>query len=201
MPPREPSDRRVHRSRTALETALLDLIREHDLARITILDITRRAGVNRSTFYEHYGSVGDLAAHACAAMFDELIAAAPVIGGRYGIEEPGPAADALTDVFAHVAEHARLYGALLGDGGSAHVIDHMHQRLTASVRTNLVRGGGTAAASPDTAAVVLAGALVGAVLDRLRRGCPGTARQMSAAVIPLLHGAALAAGAPPPPPG
>ncbi|WP_232835582.1 TetR/AcrR family transcriptional regulator [Actinocorallia populi] len=204
MPHQQPPDRRVHRSRTALETALLELIGEHDLARISVLDITRRAGVNRSTFYEHYGSVDDLAASACAAMFDELIAVAPVLGGHHGPGGRELAADALTAVFSHVAEHARLYGALLGAGGSAYMINHMHERLTASIRTNLDRADDRRARPADPAgsphgssAALLAGILLGGILDWLRHGCPGTPRQTSATTLPLLHAAASAAGFPP----
>lgn len=174
-----------------------DLIKERDLTQITILDITRRAEVNRSTFYEHYGTVDELAASACEAMFDELIAAAPVIGRHSGPADLRLAATALASVFAHVAEHARLYRALVGDGGSARVINHMHQRLAVSIHRNLDRTEGERGDVPQTAhtpvAIFAAGALLGVIMDWLRRGCPGTARQMSAAIFPLLYGAASAA--------
>lgn len=167
-----------------------ELIKARDLTQITILDITRRADVNRSTFYEHYGSVDDLAASACEAMFDELMAAAPVIGPRLEPADERLAATALAAVFSHVAEHARLYRALVGDGGSARVVNHMHQRLTASIHVNLARAGGERSHADDSMAVFLAGALLGVILDWLRHGCPGTAAQRSSAIWPLLHGAA-----------
>ncbi|MFC5746353.1 TetR/AcrR family transcriptional regulator [Actinomadura rugatobispora] len=201
------TDPRVHRSRTALETAVLDLIKERDLARITIRDITRRAGVNRSTFYEHYSGVDDLAAGACAALFDELIAAAPVVGRSYRPGGEDFAAGALTAVFAHVAEHARLYRALVGDGGSARVINRMHQRLAIAIHVNFTGaedGRRTHVDDPleiphDSDAAFLAGALLGTILDWLRRGCPGGADEMSAAVWPLLRAVGEADGGGPGP--
>ena len=75
-------DRRARRSRAALRAALLDLITERGLNRIAVSDVTKRADVNRSTFYEHYSDVHELAADACTRMFDELIAA--------GVVEPAP---------------------------------------------------------------------------------------------------------------
>jgi hypothetical protein len=42
----------------------------------------------------------------------------------------------------------------------------------------------------DSQAAFFAGALLGIVLDWLRRGCPGSARQMSAAIWPLLAASA-----------
>ena len=67
-------DRRARRSRAVLRAALLDLITERGLNRIAVSDVTKRADVNRSTFYEHYSDVHELAADACTRMFDELIA-------------------------------------------------------------------------------------------------------------------------------
>ncbi|HSA48575.1 MAG TPA: TetR/AcrR family transcriptional regulator [Yinghuangia sp.] len=198
MPVQQPSDPRVHRSRSALELALLELIREHDLKGISVLTLTRKAGVNRSTFYEHYTSVDELAAGACAAMFDELIAAAMLDGA---LDEPAQKA-ALARVFAHVAENALLYGALLGDGGSAQVIHHIHQRLAAAIHNNGVRDGNDewipADDLPempyDPEAVFLAGALLGIILDWLRRGCPGRAQEMSEVILPFLRGVVFAGG-------
>ncbi|WP_262379231.1 TetR/AcrR family transcriptional regulator [Nonomuraea sp. PA05] len=207
MPVPQTSDPRVHRSRSALEAALLELLQDHELARVSVLDLTRRAGVNRSTFYEHYDSVGDLAAGACAALFDELITAAPVLGGRpqaTGDEEEERAAAALTAIFTHVAGHARLYRALAGDHGSAHVMNHMQDRLAIAIHVNFHRdrhddsrthADDPSAIAHSPEAAFFAGALLGAVLDWLRRGCPCPPAQMSAAIWPLLRGAA---GAVPP---
>ncbi len=198
VPVQQPFDPRVHRSRSALESALLELIQEHDLTGITVLTLTRRAGVNRSTFYEHYDTVDELAASACATMFDELIAAAQLDGA---LDEPSQRA-ALARVFAHVAENAKLYGALLGDGGSSRVVNHIHQRLTVAIHFNGIgaaddmwRHTGEPPEIPyDPEAVFIAGALLGAILDWLRRGCPGTAEDMGETILPLLVGAVLAKG-------
>jgi AcrR family transcriptional regulator len=47
-------DRRVVRTRTALHQALMDLIAEREYDDITVGDVIGRAGVGRSTFYQHY---------------------------------------------------------------------------------------------------------------------------------------------------
>ncbi|MEV0624037.1 TetR/AcrR family transcriptional regulator [Nonomuraea sp. NPDC050404] len=192
MPVQQAPDPRVQRSRTALETALRDLLRERDLTQIQILDVTRRAGVNRSTFYEHYRGMDELAASACAAMFDALIAAAPVIGPA-GDTDPARATAALTSVFTHVAENAGLYQALAGEGGSGRLINHMHWRLTVAIHVNFHGDFPRTDHTSDPAdiphapqAALLAGALLGAILDWLRHGCPGSAAQLSATIWPLL---------------
>ncbi|MCK9898455.1 TetR/AcrR family transcriptional regulator [Frankia sp. AgB32] len=169
---------------------MLELIAAQDLAQITISDVTKRADVNRSTFYDHYTDVHDLAAAACTTMFDELISASPVL-----LPEDSPAdyrrgREALTGVLAHIGQRARLYRALLGDDGSARVINHLHQRLTVAVHVNLTEPDlDTHAQDPsqipdNPAAAVLAGSLLGLVLDWLRRGCPETPEQLIATVWP-----------------
>ncbi|WP_394617246.1 TetR/AcrR family transcriptional regulator [Lentzea sp. JNUCC 0626] len=191
--PAQPADRRTRRSRTALEAALMELITERELAQISISDVTKRADVNRSTFYEHYTGLDDLAASACTALFDELVTSAPLSGSdtTTNVRE---AQNSLTGLFTHVAEHARLYRVLLGPDGSARVINHLLDRITAGAHSRVEpAGGGSAghhddlvARSHDPTAAFTAGAVVGAVVDWLRWGCPGTPERMSALISPQL---------------
>ncbi len=48
------------RSRRLICDALLELMNEKPLKKITITDIVKRADVNRGTFYLHYGSISDV---------------------------------------------------------------------------------------------------------------------------------------------
>lgn len=50
----EKVDPRVRRTRQSLEQAFVDLLREKGFQAISVQDITRRAGVNRATFYAHF---------------------------------------------------------------------------------------------------------------------------------------------------
>jgi AcrR family transcriptional regulator len=196
--PAQPPDPRVRRSRLALEAALRDLIAERDLAQISVGDITSRAGVNRSTFYEHYAGVHDLAAAACTSMFDELITASSSLALRG--EPPGyPDGDPLANVFAHVARHAQLYKALLGTDGSARVINHLLERMTVTTHASLEQA--RTGQPPDTGdaplpadagipdnpqAVFIAGAVLATLIGWVRRGCPASPEQMAAVLRPSL---------------
>jgi AcrR family transcriptional regulator len=192
------SDPRIRRSRSALEAALRELIAERELGQISVSDLTKRAGVDRSTFYEHYTDVGDLAAAACTSLFDEVVAALPAPADRRANnEEP---VSGLIRVFAHVAEHATLYRALLGEHGSARVISHLFQRFASAVHAGLHSAADAHPAfhgqdvaeqlPPDPLAVFMAGALLGTIMDWLRRGCPGTPEQIAAAVWPYVKASA-----------
>lgn len=53
-------DRRVVRTKAALTAALFELLAEKDFSKISITELTRRADVDRKTFYLHYQSVDEL---------------------------------------------------------------------------------------------------------------------------------------------
>lgn len=52
-------DRRIKRTRTAVFNAVLDLMVEKDTSKITVLELCKRADINKSTFYLHYKSMDD----------------------------------------------------------------------------------------------------------------------------------------------
>lgn len=54
------NDRRSRRTRNALTTALMELLREKPLNAITVTELTALADVNRGTFYVHYRDVYDM---------------------------------------------------------------------------------------------------------------------------------------------
>jgi len=172
-----------------LEAALLELLDERELNQISVSDLTKRADVNRSTFYEHYTDVHDLAAAACTEMFDELVSAARVLLPG---EQVAPE-DALTRIFEHVGAHERLYRALFA--ASARVLGHLHHRLAIAIHVHRAgTSSPTHADDPeyvphDPVAALLAGALMGAVTDWVRRGCPGTPDEIAGAIWPYLVGA------------
>ncbi|NEB76152.1 TetR/AcrR family transcriptional regulator [Streptomyces sp. SID14478] len=174
-----------------MEAALRELIAERPLSRISVSDVTKSAGVNRSTFYEHYADVADLAASACTAVFDELVAKTPQNEADSAAPDDAPGS-VLTPLFTHVAEHAALYRALLGDSGSARVHNHLLRRLTVSVQTSRARAAGTPddVAAYDPTAAFVAGALLGAIVDWLGHDRPIDPDELGAALWPQLLGAA-----------
>ncbi|MFC4121744.1 TetR/AcrR family transcriptional regulator [Nonomuraea zeae] len=180
-------DPRVRRTQAALQRTLIDLVQDHDLPRITVADVAERAGVSRSTFYDHYRDVHELAEAACTTMIDDLVEAIP---------DPGrgdTSADTLLTFFAHLAEHAGLYRSVLGPQGSARVIDHVRRRATAAGYAGARRTAAGASLTDDTAriphdvpAAFTAGALIGVATDWLLHGCPCTPAEMAAQTRPLL---------------
>lgn len=53
-------DRRVTRTKAALTAALFELLGEKDFSKISITELTRRADVDRKTFYLHYQTMDEI---------------------------------------------------------------------------------------------------------------------------------------------
>jgi AcrR family transcriptional regulator len=193
-----PVDRRVRRTQATLQRALIDLVQERDLSQINVADVADRADVSRSTFYDHYTDVHELAEAACTSMLDDMFRS--VLGIYAARAHPSAEVQdpALTGFFAHFAEHAGLYRSLLGPTGSARVIEHMRRRTTAAAHYSgrLAPTGdtpppdipGTAEFPLDAPAAFVAGALLAVATDWLQRGYPRTPLEMTILTKPLLIG-------------
>ncbi|MFD5128940.1 TetR/AcrR family transcriptional regulator [Streptomyces olindensis] len=203
-----PGDRRVRRTRAALQGALIGLVEERDLSQISVADVVERADVNRSTFYAHYQDVHELAEAACTSMIDDMIGVVLALDPARATpsdaaEDPDPT---LTAFFAHFAEHAGLYRGLLGPAGSARVIEHVRLRTAAAAHSSGQLPATDDALLPDTAdpsgiphnvhAAFVAGALIGVATDWLQRGCPRTPVEMTTLTKPLLLALTVGTGTP-----
>ena len=72
MPNFSSNDPRALRTRQALQEAFLALLQVKPYQRITITDITKRAGFARHTFYNHYETKDDLLSHVIDAVLDKF---------------------------------------------------------------------------------------------------------------------------------
>jgi AcrR family transcriptional regulator len=204
-----PGDRRVRRTQATLQRALIDLVQERELSQITVADVADRADVSRSTFYDHYQDVHELAEAACTSMLDDMFGYVLALdtARAHPADPPEDPDPALTGFFAHFAEHAGLYRSLLGPTGSARVIEHVRRRTTAAAHYSgrLAPTDDTlppqTADSPgfplDVPAAFVAGALLGVAADWLQRGCPRTPLEMTILTKPLLIALRPGTGMPP----
>jgi AcrR family transcriptional regulator len=193
---RASEDRRVRRSQATLQHALIALVEEQDLPQITVADVAERAGVSRSTFYDHYQDVHELAEAACTAMIDDLMTSLP--DPREVLSEGGHAPEeVLRGLFTGFAEHANLYRSLLGPNGSARVIDHIRRRAVADLTLDNEKVAGGLGTPRDVFAAFAAGALFGVALDWLERDLPRAPAEIATLTWPLFAAVYQADGLPP----
>lgn len=66
-------DRRIKRTRTAVFNAMLDLMVEKDTKKITVMELCKRADINKSTFYLHYKSMDECLQACFKAVTDGIV--------------------------------------------------------------------------------------------------------------------------------
>lgn len=155
-------DPRVQRTRTSLQHALLELAAERALEEITVIDITERAGVNRSSFYQHYDDKDTLLADALENAIER--AAAPLRATVERGDAPTVPAE-LGEYLAHIADNVGLYRSVLGEHGSSVVSARVRGRIELIVRDTLgVRENAILAGVPlDVVGAGIAGSALGVI--------------------------------------
>jgi AcrR family transcriptional regulator len=119
-------DRRVARTRAALMSAFTDTVFEKGFENVTVLEVTRRANVGRSTFYQHFAGREDILS-ACMSRFFSVIAAA-----AHAPAQPPE----LQRVLEHLFENRRLTDAIF-TGAAREALVRM---LSGMIEQNLTGG-------------------------------------------------------------
>ncbi|MBP2160483.1 MULTISPECIES: TetR/AcrR family transcriptional regulator [Asticcacaulis] len=108
-------DRRVARTRRALQHAFMKLIVEKGYERTSIQDICEAANVGRSTFYLHYDSKDELKRAGLEHLRRELVDASAKV--EMSGERGGGALAFSSAFFNHAYRHVNVYRAMIGCGG------------------------------------------------------------------------------------
>jgi AcrR family transcriptional regulator len=120
-------DPRVAGTRLALSAALMELLNEGPIERITILALTSRAGIGYATFFRHYPDIDALLVDLSHALIDDLSALLPA-----SLAEASPAAIAATIV--RFVDERRLILRPLFVGASTAVQREIMSRAMATAR-------------------------------------------------------------------
>ena len=131
--PKSTPDRRIQKTRRALQDALLTLIVERRYDKITVQDILDRANVGRSTFYAHYRDKDDLLLGDFAGAMQHMFA--EVCDDATG--EVGAGAFSILPFLKHAQAHLHLYRALLGTEGIEIVKQGLQEALYAKFQQDI----------------------------------------------------------------
>ena len=149
--PKATRDRRSERTRKALEGAFVSLFFAGRYDRITIGDIVVRAGVGRSTFYEHFADKDALLAETLRRPFARLVSAVVAEPDEHG----------LSQVLAHFWSQQQQARHVFGGSPRRAVGRILAAMLTEALRTRGARVGGEMAL--DLFSLALAEAILVAI--------------------------------------
>jgi AcrR family transcriptional regulator len=171
-------DRRVRRTRDRLGAALVDLLLEKRLDDVSVREVSRRAGVGRSTFYAHFR---DKEALFLAEVDEGLRAMASSLGrAREASDRVAP----VREFFSHVAEMRDLRRAFAASGRLHLYLDRARLHFARGIERRLGEvppGRWIAPSSRALAAHAQAGALVSLLTWWLDHPKPASAEQMDRA--------------------
>lgn len=127
-------DRRIQRTRQALQAALLELTKEKKYDDISVEEITERANVGRATFYLHYTDKEDLLLQYFGEMANDMvqiISQLPFSEWLPPLDDlkESPAEDQpllpLVMVFQHIYEYSDFYRVLLQSENSSRIVERI----------------------------------------------------------------------------
>ena len=113
------SDRRVRYTRMVLKQALLSLMLERPIPRITVTEICERAEVNRATFYAHYADPYDLLARIENELFESIRRS--IAGGL----SSGSLRRILTDICSSIRENGALCRVIFSEYGDREFLERV----------------------------------------------------------------------------
>lgn len=119
-------DMRIQRTRRLLQQALIELTVEMGFSAITVRDITRRAMVNRSTFYRYYLDKFDLL-NQYMAMVQTATTDAALLAEKVGYSPPEKVPPGLLVLVKQVQANAAFYRVMLGRNGDPTFIESLRQ--------------------------------------------------------------------------
>lgn len=107
-------DRRITRTKEAINRAFLELFEEKEFERITINDIAERANINRATVYLHYADKYDLLDKCIEDHLNEMVAACSLHKSfQLKITDPFEATEALKSLFVYFENHFLFFSTML----------------------------------------------------------------------------------------
>jgi AcrR family transcriptional regulator len=168
-------DPRITRTRGRLQDALFELAAERGLDNVTVIDIAKRAGVNRTTFYLHYSDPETLLADAIDAVAERAGAGLPVID--IAAEEPP---EQLIEFLAHADQNADLYRLVFTEPGYGVALSRLRSRLVSLIEDRMELGivPPPVGIPPQILAAAIGGSILGVIgawLTQEERAKPATA--------------------------
>jgi AcrR family transcriptional regulator len=158
------TDPRAVRTREKLIGAFHRAIRESDPRDMSVSALARAAGVNRTSFYEHFASPEDLAIHALSELFDVVSHADIAMRAGHSVTGAEASRRALHEIVGFVAAQRDSYARVLGPGAAPRLLQAVAaaftERTVQALEPMDVR---PPAADPRITAQFLAGGVLGVI--------------------------------------
>jgi len=177
-------DPRVIRTRQLIKDALIDLLQEMDINKITVNRIAERATINRVTFYLHYNDIHDMLEKLSQEMAEDIDCIIMSTNTNQNSAEDSDHLKLVT-LLEYIAENAKFYKVVLGSNRTPIFTDRLLNILSKRIteRTSNNSKLETKDIQRDIAIWYGSSALIGTIVAWLRKDMPYTpqflAKQLS----------------------
>ncbi|MFG6117653.1 TetR/AcrR family transcriptional regulator [Thalassobacillus sp. B23F22_16] len=175
-------DKRVRRTKKALQNSLLTLMEEKDFHDITITDIVTTADYNRGTFYKHYQYKEDL--------LDEIIENV-LAGLRESYQESDndketSLSSSAIKIFDHVEQNAKFYQIVIRSNALPGFQDKFIQALKELASEDLISLQPTPEVDPDLHASYQVYAIFGLIIEWVHTGLKHSPSDLAEQLLAIL---------------
>ncbi|MEH7504093.1 TetR-like C-terminal domain-containing protein [Neobacillus drentensis] len=181
-------DPRVLRTRQLIKDALIDLLQEFELNKITVNRIAERATINRVTFYLHYHDIQDMLEKMAQDMAKDIECIMMSTKTNMNSSEEIDSMK-LINLLQHIAENAKFYKVVLGSSRTPIFTERLLKILTKSIteRTEIDSILATTDIQRDIAIWHGSSALIGTIVAWLRKDMPYTPQFLAKQLYMLFH--------------
>ncbi|MEC0172105.1 TetR/AcrR family transcriptional regulator [Paenibacillus graminis] len=186
------TDPRVLRTRELLKDAVVELMEEMNVQKISVNRIAERAKINRVTFYLHYKDIPDMLEKMADEMVEDITKV--VNSEDAGNSEPGEHEDwpVLENLLKYIAANARFYKTVLASRRSSIFSDRLFNLIADMIAARVEKkerpaDASTVAIQKDVAVWYGSAALIGTIIAWLRNDMPYTPQYLAKQITSLRH--------------
>ncbi|MFB5760700.1 TetR/AcrR family transcriptional regulator [Paenibacillus medicaginis] len=184
-------DPRIIRTRQLLKDALIDLLQEVDVEKISVNRIAERATINRVTFYLHYRDIPDMLEKMADDMVKDIqhVLSHGLPVNNHSTEEIR--FDQLVALLEHISENSKFYKIILGTKRIPIFTERLLQLLTEMISLRIHHSESDTIISKsgvpkDIAIWHYSSALIGTIVGWLRNDLPYTPHFLAKQISVLL---------------
>ncbi|WP_438494808.1 TetR-like C-terminal domain-containing protein [Paenibacillus sp. IHBB 3054] len=169
------TDPRILRTRQLLRNAVIELLEEMDIEKISVNRIAERAKINRVTFYLHYRDLPDM----LEKMADDMVEDIHQVVNNHSELADKEDWPLLENLLKHIEENARFYKVILTSRQITIFTDRLFKLLSEMIAERLERkqgdpGDSSANIQREIAIWYGSAALIGTIVAWLRKDMPYT---------------------------
>lgn len=181
------TDRRVLRTKEAINRSFLELFSEKEFHRITINDISERANINRGTVYLHYVDKYNLLDKCIDDHLDKMILSCTFTKFNQENVDRIEAIESIKSLFIYIKQNFLFFSAMFTNKETSGFLERMLQTISSAIREKINMQGINQGMDKDLIIQFTASAFSGIVENWISNNMPHSPQFMAEQVLELFE--------------